>query len=125
MYPAKYVSNPVALTVILSFIFVLAIVFLTILYLALRPKTHSRRITEIYLSGEGEDVVSSHTPSPMNMYWTIIKKFFNQIYRELIEKMHTGSLLDWASFMLSWFGLLIILSIAITLLVTVFAVLIR
>lgn len=125
MYPAKYVPSPVALTISLSSVFAIAILFLTILYLLLRPGKHSRRVTEIYLSGEGEDVVSSYTPSPTNMYWTIIKRFFKYIYEGLVEKMHTGNLIDWASFMASWSGVLILISIAVTILVTIFTVLIK
>lgn len=125
MYQDKYVPSTVALTIWLSTIFLTAIVFLVILYLALRTGKHSRRITEIYLSGEGEDVAVSYTPSPMNLYWTIIKRFFKYLYEELVEKIHTGNLMDWASFMLSWSGILLILSIAVTIMVTLFAVLIR
>lgn len=125
MYRDEYVPNPVALTIWLSTIFLIALLFLITLYIALRPRKHGSRVTEIYLSGEGEDVVSSHTPSPMNLYWTIIKRFFKYIYDGLIEKIHTGNLLDWANFMLSWTGILLILSIAVTIMVTLFAALIR
>lgn len=115
-----YATNPIELALTLSICFVTVIVTLAVLYLLIRPKNAGSRVTEIYLSGEGEEVVKSHTPSPINLYWSIMKRFLKSIYDALVMKMHTGNFMDWINFMSSWFGVLILISIAYTVLVLIF-----
>lgn len=112
----SYETNPIDITLTLSLSFITLLMVLTIIYLLVRPKNAGWRITGIYLSGEGEEVVKSHTPSPMNLYWSIMKRFFKSIYRALLERMHTGNFMDWINFMSSWFGVLILISIVFTIL---------
>jgi hypothetical protein len=82
---------------------------LTILYYSLKTKTN--RVTDVYLSGEPENVVSMIMPSIAALYWGFIKRFAKSLYKALVDKVHTGSLHDWYKFISSWFALLILLAI--------------
>ncbi len=89
-----------------------AFTIILVVYEALRNKRV--RYTGTYLGGEPEDIVSNPTPSPANLYWGFIKKFAGSLYHALRDRMHTGSLQDWLLFMSSWYGLLLLLSIILT-----------
>lgn len=104
-------ETPVDTAIIASINMAIALIVLLILYYMLKPR--SQRITSVYLAGEGEEIVKSITPSPLNLYWSFIKRFAGKIYSYLSETMHTGSLIDWIEFMISWYGLLMILSILV------------
>jgi hypothetical protein len=79
------------------------------LYYSLKTKTS--RVTDVYLSGEPENVVSMIMPSIAALYWGFIKRFAKSLYKALIDKVHTGSLHDWYKFISSWFALLILLAV--------------
>lgn len=80
------------------------------LYYVLRSKRI--RLTNVYLSGEPENVVAFITPSIMALYWGFMKKFAKSLYRILLEGVHTGSLHDWFKFLSSWLSILLIAAIA-------------
>ena len=102
-------NNPVEVTIVVSINMAVAMAVLALIYYLLRPRT--RRVTNVYLAGEGEEIVKSITPSPLNLYWNFIKRFARVIYDRLTGVMHTGSLMDWVNYMVSWYGLLILLTI--------------
>ena len=102
-------DNPVEVTIVVSINMAVAMAVLALIYYLLRPRT--RRVTNVYLAGEGEEIVKSITPSPLNLYWNFIKRFARVIYDRLTGVMHTGSLMDWVNYMVSWYGLLILLTI--------------
>ena len=104
-------NNPVEVAIIASINMGIAMIILALIYYVLRPKT--RRVTTVYLAGEGEEVVSSFSPSPLNLYWGFIKRFAKKLYKHFTEAMHTGNLMDWVGYMVSWYGLLIILSLLV------------
>ncbi len=106
----KY-HDPVVATIVLTINMALVLVILGIIYLLVRPK--SRRVTTVYLSGEGEEIVKSISPSPLNLYWNFVKRFARTIYSYLTNAMHTGNMMDWISYMVSWYGLLILLSLVV------------
>jgi len=107
------VFTSIELAIIISLNMLIVLTILGLLYIVLKPR--SRRVTEIYLSGEGEDVIASkaYTPSPIHLYWGFIKRFARTVYGYLTEAMHTGNLMDWVEYMISWYGLLILISIII------------
>lgn len=94
-------------TIVTGFIFSV----LLLLYYVL--KSNRARITSVYLSGEGENVVSHITPSVGSLYWGFIKRFARALYRSLVEKVHTGSLHDWFKFLSSWFSILLLLAVIV------------
>ncbi|OYT38475.1 MAG: sodium:proton antiporter [Desulfurococcales archaeon ex4484_58] len=104
-------NNPIDLTIAVTINLVIALLVLTIIYWILKPG--SRRVTTVYLAGEGEEIVSSFSPSPLNLYWGFIKRFAKTIYKYLLEAMHTGDIHDWISYMVSWYGILILASLII------------
>lgn len=71
------------------------------------------RTTAVYLSGEGEEIVSQLTPSIASLYWGFVKRFARSLYRSLVETIHTGSLHDWFKFISSWLSILILVAIVV------------
>ncbi|MEM1628777.1 MAG: sodium:proton antiporter [Desulfurococcaceae archaeon] len=106
-----YILDPVTLAVVTSIIFVALFSLLSILYHVLKNK--NERLTETYLCGEPESVISHPAPSISSLYWGFMKKFAKKIYDALIDLVHTGNIQDWAMFMTSWMGLLILISIIV------------
>jgi len=104
-------NSPIDLTIVLTISLFISLTVLGLIYWMIRPK--ARRVTSVYLSGEGEEVVESLSPSPVNLYWSFIKRFAKLLYDYLTRAMHTGSLMDWVSYMVSWYGLLILVSIIV------------
>lgn len=100
-------------TAVLISTLLVAIVSLVISAIYYLVKSKRVRTTELYLSGEPETVVSMVTPSIAALYWGFMKKFASNLYKALVERVHTGSLHDWYKFISSWLGLLLILSIAL------------
>ncbi len=83
-----------------------------LLYIGLKSK--SARYTGVYLSAEGEEVVSELTPSVGGLYWAFIRQYARRIYKLILERVQTGSLSDWFYYISSWLGLLILLSIILS-----------
>jgi hypothetical protein len=83
-------------------------------YIGLRSKKVS--YTGVYLSGEGEEVVSELTPSVGGLYWAFIRQYARRIYKLILERVQTGSLSDWFYYISSWLGLLVLLSVILSLL---------
>ncbi|MEL9908362.1 MAG: sodium:proton antiporter [Desulfurococcus sp.] len=89
----------------------LTLLVVATLYHLLKSKTV--RTTELYLSGEGENAVSNLSPGVGSLYYGFMKRFAKNLYRILIESVHTGSLHDWFNFIASWLGLLVLIAILI------------
>ncbi len=89
----------------------LLLVITLLLYYMLKSRTI--RISEVYLSGESESVVSMISPSVASLYWGFIKRFAKSIFNVLVTKVHTGSLHDWYKFISSWYGILLLISIVV------------
>lgn len=106
-----YILDPFHAVQIIMIATGIALGFIMILY----SLAGSRRIrcTSVYLSGEGEDVVSQLTPSIASLYWGFVKRFARSLYRSLIETVHTGSLHDWFRFISSWLSILILIAIIV------------
>lgn len=105
-------ENPELVATVLTFSMIFVFISSYLLYSIVSSKR--KRITHIYLSGEPESVVKEFTPGSVNLYWAVIKRLVKDVYEYLVEDMHTGRLTDWAKFMASWYGLLLILSIILT-----------
>jgi hypothetical protein len=76
-------------------------------------KSRITRVSDVYLSGEPESVVSSISPSIASLYWGFIRRFARSIFNILVTKVHTGSLHDWYKFISSWYGILLLISIVV------------
>jgi len=101
--------------VVFSAIELLVLTFTAYLcYIGLRSKRV--RYTGVYLSGEGEEVVSELTPSVGGLYWAFIRQYARRIYKLILERVQTGSLSDWFYYISSWLGLLVLLSVILSLL---------
>jgi len=103
------ISDPSFATLIILAGSGLSLLVASVSYYALKNK--GTRISEMYLSGEGEDVVSNPSPGVGSLYYGFMKRFARGLYRLLTEKIHTGSLHDWFSFISSWLGLLVLIAI--------------
>ncbi len=89
----------------------LLLVVTLVLYYTLKSRTI--RVSDVYLSGEPESVVSRLSPSVVALYWGFMRRFAKSIYNMLISRVHTGSLHDWYKFISSWFGVLILISVVV------------
>lgn len=104
-----YVLDPGTLAVLVSLISIVLFSVILILYYILRNR--NERLTETYLCGESEKAFSNLSPSVSSLYWGFMKKFAKKIYDALINLVHTGNIQDWAMFITSWMGILILISI--------------
>jgi len=103
------IGDPGLVALYLTAYMLIALAVLVVIFIAVSSK--KRRVTTIYLSGEPEDVIKEHVPAPGHLYWGFMKRFARRTYEYLVGKMHTGNLQDWINFMVSWYGLLLLLSI--------------
>ncbi|MCY0868172.1 MAG: sodium:proton antiporter [Desulfurococcus sp.] len=104
-----YLEDPsLAATLVMAGSGVILLV-LSILYYTL--KSRRVRVSEAYLSGEGEDVVGELSPGVGSLYFSFMKRFAGSLYKVLTERVQTGSLHDWFNFISSWLGLLVLLAI--------------
>ncbi|WP_434731090.1 sodium:proton antiporter [Thermogladius sp. KZ2Tp1] len=94
----------------------MVLVFATLYVLYLLVRNKNVRYTEVYLSAEGEDVVSNPMPGVGGLYWAFIRQYARRVYRLLLDRVQTGSLADWFYFISSWLGVLVLLSIILSLL---------
>ncbi|MFZ8782979.1 MAG: sodium:proton antiporter [Desulfurococcaceae archaeon] len=89
----------------------LLLVVVTALYYSLKSRT--TRISDVYLSGEPESVVSQLSVGVAALYWGFMKRFARVVFSTLTTRVHTGSLHDWYKFISSWFSLLLLISIVV------------
>ncbi|MGB9827833.1 sodium:proton antiporter [Thermosphaera chiliense] len=111
----SYSLNDPLVTTILVFTS-MSVSFLVLLIIYQSLKSRVVRETKIYLSGEPEEVVREASPSVGNLYWGFIKKFARSIFNTLINKVQTGSIHEWFSFISSWLGILILLAVLMSIL---------
>ncbi len=104
-------SDPGTVALVLSLLMWVVFGVLAVIYLAVRNNRVRR--TDVYLSGEPENIVDKPSPSPANLYWGFLKKFAYGLYKQLRDKVHTGNLQDWVNFMAGWYGLLLIIAIIV------------
>lgn len=104
-----YILDPGTLAVVVSLISIALFSMILVLYHTLKNK--SERLTETYLCGESERAFSNLSPSVSSLYWGFMKKFTRKIYDALLNLIHTGNIQDWATFLTSWMGLLVLISI--------------
>lgn len=104
-------ADPAVAALLATGAWALASLALWLVYSALKNKRV--RVTGAYLSGEGEEVVSNLSPGVGSLYWGFVKKYAKRVYGVLTERVHTGSISDWFTFISSWLGLLFALSIAL------------
>ncbi len=100
------------LVVVLTSLMLVSAGALALAYKLLRPKYPPRggESSNPYLSGEGEDVVTSvHAPSTA-LYWGFVKGWGARLYGYLRETLHNGNLSDWSSYMSLWLSAGLIIS---------------
>jgi len=102
-------NDPLATTILVFASMSISFIALLLVYESLKSRV--TRETQIYLSGEPEEVVKEASPSVGNLYWGFIKKFARSIFNTLINKVQTGSIHEWFSFISSWLGILILLAV--------------
>ncbi len=104
--------DPYMLTLIATGVmFVLA----TIMYVAFIFMVRGRiRVTTAYLCGEGEEEFrDSLSPGGGGLFWGGTK-FFEKMYKALVEYVHTGVIDEWFIYMTLLLALLVIVASAIT-----------
>jgi len=107
--------NPIDLMLIssLSTGLVLAVVLAIFRALAKKEMSSSEDAFAMYIGGEHESILTLKYPTTDALYWAVLKRVFRNVYRYLVESLHTGSVLDWVKYMSMWYGFLMILAILI------------
>ncbi len=114
MYAETYTLDIMWLTIVLSGLMGLSSLVLYLIFRAIEPK-HSPRggeAVEPYIGGEHPSILSKPIVPEPNLYWAFISRNLRGLYIFLKKEMHTGRLSDWIKYMSSWFGLLLLLSLA-------------
>jgi MFS superfamily sulfate permease-like transporter len=107
--------NPIDLMLISSLLtgLVLAVVLAIFRALAKKEMSSSEDAFAMYIGGEHESILTLKYPITDALYWAALKRVFKNVYRYLVESLHTGSVFDWVKYMSMWYGFLMILAILI------------
>ncbi|MEM1644445.1 MAG: sodium:proton antiporter [Ignisphaera sp.] len=83
-----------------------------IISFSFRSRKVSTEGAEMYIGGEGEEILRYKLPSVIALYWGIIKRAWRKAFNILGEAVHTGILNDWLGYMSIWLGLALLIAIA-------------
>lgn len=67
--------------------------------------------SEMYIGGEGEDILSLKIPSSEALYWGLVRRVLGNTYRILRDIVHSGILNEWYVYMTLSFVVLLILAV--------------
>ena len=102
-------------SVIVSSLMVLLALIMLLTYLIVRKRI-SQDGSGPYLCGEdSKDFSSTLSVGSLNFYWGSIASVLRKFYEVIRDKVHTGVLNDWLSFMSIWLSIAVVV-----LLITVF-----
>ncbi len=109
------------LSIVLSGVmFLVALILYVILEtVSMKYGVRSGDAVEPYIGGEHPSVLSRPYVSQSNLYWGFIRRHLSRTYGFLKENMHTGRLSDWVKYMSSWFGLLVLISLIVLVVIVV------
>ena len=96
-------------------------VFLAVIIIAIAASLRGRRISvegdEMYIGGEGEDVLRHRVPSVLALYWGILRRAWRKSVEYLRNSIHTGVINDWYGFMSIWLTLLLVIALVLVVVV--------
>lgn len=98
-------------TLALTSVMLLLMIVIYAIVLSIRRARTSQFSEEMYIGGEGEDILSLKVPSVLALYWGIIRRSWRRAFDILRGAVHSGVLNEWYSYMNIWLSLLILLSI--------------
>ncbi|MCS7128916.1 MAG: hypothetical protein N3E36_02340 [Sulfolobales archaeon] len=106
-------SDPISASILISLVMLYLTLLLYIVIRVLKPKhsESSDESREMYLGGEHPSILSKPHVLQSGLYWAIVFRDFKKAYRGLVEKMHTGRVIDWAYYMTAWLLILLLLAI--------------
>ncbi len=67
---------------------------------------------EMYIGGEGEDILSLKVPSSEALYWGLVRRVLGNTYRIIRDVLHSGILNEWYVYMSLSFIVLLALALA-------------
>lgn len=101
----------VSLSLILTGAMFFTVLIISIITVIIRGKRISLEGDEMYIGGEGEEVLMYRVPSVIALYWGIVKKAWKKAFEMLRDAVHTGILNDWYGYMGIWLGLILLLAL--------------
>lgn len=107
------ISDPISASIFISLVMLSLTLLLYLIVKALKSKHSgsSDESREIYLGGEHPSILSKPHVLQSGLYWAIVFRNFKKAYRGLVEKMHTGRVIDWVYYMTAWLLILLLLAI--------------
>lgn len=105
------VLDPFTATLIMTGTMLLVAAIINIIILFVRRARVSQLGEEMYIGGEGEDILSLKIPSMLALYWGIIKRSWRKAFDILRDTVHSGILNEWYGYMSIWLSFLLLFSI--------------
>ncbi|RLG83568.1 MAG: hypothetical protein DRO40_04280 [Thermoprotei archaeon] len=80
------------------------------IYALLRAKYGRRggEASEMYIGGEHPSILSRPSAPTTGLYWGFVRAFAKKLYFYIRDIVHSGRLNEWAAYMSTWFGFLMI-----------------
>lgn len=101
----------VCLSLILTLSMLAIALVMFIVSLSFRSRKVSTEGSEMYIGGEGEEVLMHKVPSILALYWGIIRRAWRKAFDVLREAVHTGILNDWLGYMSIWLCLALLIAL--------------
>lgn len=105
--------DPWTATLFLSGVLVFSSLVMYLIYISLSRKTmqSSSEYSEPYIGGESSNIIRSIDVPVRNLFWGIVRGAGRRLYTFLRDQMHNGVLNDWGVYMVTYIGLLALISI--------------
>ncbi|MEM0470611.1 MAG: hypothetical protein QXH02_02960 [Desulfurococcaceae archaeon] len=101
----------VGLSLILTGATILVALITVAIVVVARRGRMSTEGAEMYIGGEGEEVLRRKIPSVLALYWGIVRKAWRRAFETLRDSVHTGVLNDWYGYMSMWLGLVLLIAL--------------
>ncbi|MEO3993159.1 MAG: hypothetical protein QN229_02455 [Desulfurococcaceae archaeon TW002] len=105
--------DPWTATLLLSSVLMFSSLVMYLVYIILSRKTtqSSSDYSEPYIGGEPANIIRSIDVSVRNLFWGIVRGGAGRkLYTFLRDQMHNGVLNDWGIYMVTYIGLLALIS---------------
>lgn len=105
--------DPWTATLFLSGVLAFSSLVMYLIYVSLSRKTtrSSSEYSEPYIGGEPANIIRSIDVPARNLFWGIVRGTGRKLYVFLRDQMHNGVLNDWSVYMVTYVGLLALISI--------------
>lgn len=108
------ILNPLIGVLIVIISMVIPAIIMFFIYLSARYELYSSGTekTKLYACGEEIKPIQA-SASVENLVWTVIKKSMRSVFTYIREVIHSGVLNDWLTYMISFFGFLVLILVVV------------